>query len=83
MVTCEILKLCIFLIIKRYSKELKPAQITGNKKGLYSGIGVGIMWIIIYVGYGIAFYYGVVLILEDRYKEDKVYTPIVFVIVSR
>lgn len=40
------------------------------------------MWIVIYIGYAIAFYYGVNLILNDRYKEDKEYTPVVFLIVS-
>ncbi|XP_077296429.1 multidrug resistance protein homolog 49-like [Arctopsyche grandis] len=67
--------------VERFSKNLRPAQITGSKKGLYSGIASGVMWLIIYVSYAVGFYYGVTLILDDRNLEVKEYTPAVFLIV--
>ncbi|XP_004537388.1 multidrug resistance protein homolog 49 [Ceratitis capitata] len=59
---------------ERFAKLLVPAEKTGCKKGLYSGIGSGIMWFIIYVAYAIATWYGIQLILKYRYMDDKVYT---------
>jgi ATP-binding cassette subfamily B (MDR/TAP) protein 1 len=39
------------------------------------------MWFIIYCCYALAFWYGISLILEDRDKIDKDYTPAVLIIV--
>lgn len=66
----------------RYSERLLPANATGMRKGLYSGLGSGIMWFIIYASYALAFWYGVILILADRDKVDKEYDPAVLIIVS-
>lgn len=68
--------------IERYSERLIPATKTGKRKGMYSGIGSGIMWFIIYCTYALAFWYGVDLILQDRDKPHKEYTPAVLIIVS-
>lgn len=68
--------------IERYSERLAPATKTGQRKGMYSGIGSGLMWFIIYCTYALAFWYGVGLILDDRDKEIKEYTPAVLIIVS-
>lgn len=65
----------------RYNKLLKPAEDTGRRKGLYSGIGAGVMWFIIYISYAIAMWYGVQLIIDDRGKEIRNYTPAVLIIV--
>lgn len=67
--------------IKRYTERLRPAEENGNRKGLYSGLGGGFMWFIIYCCYALALWYGVKLILEDRDKDDREYTPAVLVIV--
>ena len=67
--------------VERYAKKLKPAEKSGIKRGLWSGVGGGGMWLIIYLSYAVAFWYGVKLILEDRPKENKQYTPAVLVIV--
>ena len=67
---------------QRYKERLRPAEINGKKKGLFSGIGGGIMWLIIYCCYALAFWYGIGLILDDRGKDIKEYTPAVLVIVS-
>lgn len=58
--------------VARYTKKLVPAESTGIKRGLWSGVGGGVMWFIIYMSYALAFWYGVQLILEDKPKEDKV-----------
>ncbi|XP_047539105.1 multidrug resistance protein homolog 49-like isoform X1 [Vanessa atalanta] len=67
--------------IDRYQKRLDPAKKTGVKKGVYSGIGSGFMWLIIYATYALAFWYGVGLILDSRHEEEPVYTPAVLMII--
>jgi ATP-binding cassette subfamily B (MDR/TAP) protein 1 len=66
----------------RYTENLGPAKATGIKRGMFTGLGAGIMWFIIYCSYAIAFWYGVKLILESREKGDYEYTPAILVIVS-
>ncbi|CAH0719110.1 unnamed protein product, partial [Brenthis ino] len=65
----------------RYQSRLDPAKKMGIKKGIYSGIGSGFMWLIIYATYALAFWYGVGLILDSRYEPEPVYTPAVLMIV--
>lgn len=67
--------------VERYSVNLAPCERTGRLKGIYSGLGGGLMWLFIYVCYALAFWYGMNLILEDRDKLDKEYTPAVLLIV--
>ncbi|XP_050493807.1 multidrug resistance protein homolog 49-like, partial [Bombus huntii] len=67
--------------VERYAEKLVPAERTGIRRGMWSGVGGGVMWFIIYISYAIAFWYGVQLILEDRPKDVKEYTPAVLVIV--
>ncbi|XP_069680453.1 multidrug resistance protein homolog 49-like [Periplaneta americana] len=67
--------------VARYTENLGPAKATGIKRGMFSGLGAGIMWFIIYGGYAIAFWYGVILILESRQNGDFEYTPGILVIV--
>ncbi|KAG5315957.1 MDR49 protein, partial [Acromyrmex insinuator] len=67
--------------VQRYSEKLAPAEKNGIRRGMWSGIGGGVMWLIIYLSYALAFWYGVKLILDDRSNEDKEYTPAVLVIV--
>lgn len=67
--------------LDRYRNRLSSAESNGRKKGLFSGIGGGIMWFIIYCCYALAFWYGISLILEDRGKDVKDYTPAVLIIV--
>ncbi|XP_001986851.2 multidrug resistance protein homolog 49 [Drosophila grimshawi] len=66
---------------ERFGKLLVPAEVTGRKKGLYSGIGAGVMWLLIYGCMAIAIWYGVNLILDERDQVDRHYTPAVLVIV--
>jgi ABC-type bacteriocin/lantibiotic exporter with double-glycine peptidase domain len=66
----------------RYTEKLSKARATGIKRGMFSGLGAGIMRFIIYCSYAIAFWYGVTLILESRENGDFEYTPGILVIVS-
>lgn len=65
----------------RYDEKLEPAERTGTLKGMYSGMGGGLMWGFIYCCYALAFWYGLELILADRHLEHKEYTPAVLIIV--
>lgn len=66
---------------ERYKKNLIPANKTGRLKGVYSGVGGGLMWFFIYCCYALAFWYGIELIIADRDEVDKEYTPAVLAIV--
>jgi ATP-binding cassette, subfamily B (MDR/TAP), member 1 len=66
---------------ERYNARLEPAEVNGNRKGYFTGLGGGVMWFIVYCCYALAFWYGVSLILDDRYLEVKDYTPAVLIIV--
>ncbi|CAH2055805.1 unnamed protein product, partial [Iphiclides podalirius] len=67
--------------IERYSVRLDPAKKTGTRKGVYSGMGSGFMWLIIYMTYALSFWYGVGLILDGRHEVVPVYTPAVLMII--
>ncbi|XP_005191448.1 multidrug resistance protein homolog 49 isoform X2 [Musca domestica] len=66
---------------ERFSQRLIPAETIGRRKGLFSGLGAGTMWFIIYCCYAIAMWYGVSLILNERHDENRHYTPAVLVII--
>jgi ATP-binding cassette subfamily B (MDR/TAP) protein 1 len=68
--------------IERYKSNLTPAEHNGKRKGQFSGLGGGIMWFIIFCIYALAFWYGIQLILQERDKVDKEYTPAILIIVS-
>ncbi|KAK7874401.1 hypothetical protein R5R35_001497 [Gryllus longicercus] len=65
----------------RYAERLQPAEAMGCKRGLYTGLGSGVFWFIVYASYSLAFWYGVELILEGRETGSNEYTPAVLVIV--
>ncbi|XP_063889978.1 ATP-dependent translocase ABCB1-like isoform X2 [Scylla paramamosain] len=52
--------------IKRYEDNLVYARNAGVKRGLMTGVGVGVMWLFIYAAYALAFWYGTGLILDSR-----------------
>lgn len=68
--------------IERYDKLLVPAQKAGVRKGLSTGIGDGIMRFLFFGSNALAYWYGVRLVLNDRDKPEKDYTPAVLMIVS-
>lgn len=67
---------------ERYDKLLIPARNASKRKGLASGIGDGIMRFLFMASNALAYWYGVRLVLNDRGKIDKTYTPTVLMIVS-
>lgn len=42
--------------VERYAEKLVPAEKTGIRRGRWSGIGGGVMWLIIYLSYALAFW---------------------------
>ncbi|KAH0818956.1 hypothetical protein GEV33_003835 [Tenebrio molitor] len=63
--------------ITRYEKHLQSAKRNNITKNLFSGISNGFMWFFVFASYALSFWYGVGLILEERYlpKEEITYTP--------
>jgi len=57
---------------KRYNKNLEGAQIAGEKKGMFNGLGLGIMWCLIFVIFSVAFYYGSTLVSAGKYDGGTV-----------
>lgn len=67
--------------LKRYNSRLVKAKSAVKRKGFWSGLGDGIMRFLLFGSVAIGFWYGVQLVLDDRVKEDKEYTPAVLLIV--
>jgi ATP-binding cassette subfamily B (MDR/TAP) protein 1 len=63
--------------ITRYDKHLQSAKKNNITKSLFSGISNGFMWFFLFASYALSFWYGVGLILEEKYlPEDQIiYTP--------
>lgn len=61
--------------IERYSEKLIFARKNNIKRSFLSGIGFGLLWFFIYASYAMAFWYGVQLILKDKYlpQEEQIY----------
>lgn len=68
--------------LQRYRGNLKAAEANGNKKGLFTGLGIGIMWLITYCAYGVALWFGAKMVVENREEPVRIYTPNTIVIVS-
>jgi ATP-binding cassette subfamily B (MDR/TAP) protein 1 len=63
--------------ITRYEKHLQSAKRNNITKNLFSGISNGFMWFFVFASYALSFWYGVGLILEEKYlpQEEITYTP--------
>ncbi|RHZ59931.1 hypothetical protein Glove_360g64 [Diversispora epigaea] len=57
---------------KRYEKELEAAYKSGRRKAFISGIGLGSMMLIMFGSYGLAFWYGSVLIINGEMTGGEV-----------
>ncbi|KAF4526587.1 hypothetical protein B566_EDAN006401 [Ephemera danica] len=60
---------------ERYATNLKPARNTAFRRGIFTGVGNGVMWFITFATYAVAFWYGVGLVIEGRDQVDPAYTP--------
>uniref|UniRef100_A0A3B4GMP2 Bile salt export pump n=1 Tax=Pundamilia nyererei TaxID=303518 RepID=A0A3B4GMP2_9CICH len=56
--------------VQRYDRNLVSAQRWGIRKGLIVGFFTGFMWLVIFLCYGLAFWYGSSLVVDT-----KEYTP--------
>ncbi|NWS10523.1 ABCBB protein, partial [Pachyramphus minor] len=52
--------------VERYDKNLVFAQHWGIRKGIIMGLFTGYMWLIIFLSYALAFWYGSKLVLEEE-----------------
>ncbi|KAK9759923.1 hypothetical protein K7432_016568, partial [Basidiobolus ranarum] len=58
--------------ILRYNSKLDIATRAGVKKGIFEGIGVGLMILVIFLTYALGFWYGSRLILDRTMQPDQV-----------
>jgi ATP-binding cassette subfamily B (MDR/TAP) protein 1 len=67
----------------RYETRLVNAKDLGIRRALWSGIGAGIAWFMIFVSYALAFWYGPKLIIDSRGEENPTYNASILIIVSK
>lgn len=65
----------------RFSEKLKDSKEMGIKRGMMSGLGGGVLWLVTYCCYAVAFVYGVRLIVWSWEADDTKYTPGILIIV--
>ncbi|CAL8290779.1 unnamed protein product [Merluccius merluccius] len=58
--------------IKRYHKNLEDAKAMGIKKAVSSNIAMGFSFLVIYLSYALAFWYGSTLVLSGEYSIGSV-----------
>uniref|UniRef100_A0A8C5CJS7 ATP-binding cassette, sub-family B (MDR/TAP), member 4 n=1 Tax=Gadus morhua TaxID=8049 RepID=A0A8C5CJS7_GADMO len=59
--------------ISRYSKNLEDAKRMGIKKAVSTNIAMGFTFLIIYLSYALAFWYGSTLVLSEEYTIGTVF----------
>jgi len=55
----------------RYTKNLSSAKDFGIRKGIYAGVGMGLVFFVIFASYSLAFWYGGKLVREDDYTAGQ------------
>ncbi|XP_053289020.1 ATP-binding cassette, sub-family B (MDR/TAP), member 4 [Pleuronectes platessa] len=68
--------------IKRYHKNLEDAKVMGIKKALSANISMGFTFMVIYLSYALAFWYGSTLILSNEYTIGSVLTVLFVVLIG-
>uniref|UniRef100_A0A1A8GQ60 ATP-binding cassette, sub-family B (MDR/TAP), member 4 n=1 Tax=Nothobranchius korthausae TaxID=1143690 RepID=A0A1A8GQ60_9TELE len=68
--------------IDRYHKNLEDAKRMGIKKAISANIAMGFTFLMIYLSYALAFWYGSTLILGGEYTIGKVLTVFFVVIIG-
>ncbi|KAI3361034.1 hypothetical protein L3Q82_013229, partial [Scortum barcoo] len=68
--------------IKRYNKNLEDAKNMGIKKALSANIAMGFTFLMIYLSYAVAFWYGSTLILSKEYTIGTVLTVFFVVLIG-
>lgn len=67
----------------RYESKLVTARKINIKKNMFMGLGFGLLWFFIYASYGLAFWYGIGLVVDEMHlpAEDINYSIGTFFIV--
>uniref|UniRef100_UPI0037E91357 ATP-dependent translocase ABCB1 n=1 Tax=Semicossyphus pulcher TaxID=241346 RepID=UPI0037E91357 len=68
--------------IKRYNKNLEDAKNMGIKKAISSNIAMGFTFLMIYLSYALAFWYGSTLVLSKEYTIGTVLTVFFVVLIG-
>lgn len=68
--------------VERYKKHLLPAEKAAEKKGIYACIGDAVTRLLYFTTCSISFWFGVQWVLQDREKENKIYTAAVLMTVN-
>ncbi|XP_068615681.1 ATP-dependent translocase ABCB1 [Brachionichthys hirsutus] len=68
--------------IKRYRKNLEDAKKMGIKKAISANVAMGATFLLIYLSYSLAFWYGSTLILSGEYTIGSVLTVFFAVIIG-
>ncbi|TWW79227.1 Multidrug resistance protein 1 [Takifugu flavidus] len=68
----RLLLLSLYYIHYSYHKNLELAKNMGSKKALLTGLISGFTYLLIYLSYALAFWYGTTLVLSDEYTFGKV-----------
>ena len=69
--------------VERYRKHLQPAQKIAEKKGIFSCIGDASMRLLYFGSCALSFWFGVEWVLDDRDKDEKIYTTSVLITVLK
>lgn len=67
--------------IERYNDRLMQAERVVRWKSALLGLREGILRFLFFCSSALAYWYGVKLVLDDRHKVNKEYTPTVMIIV--
>lgn len=67
--------------IQRYHERLLNVEKAVPRKGFVSGLAEGIARCLFFGYFALSFWYGIKLMLDDRSKADKQYTPAALIIV--
>ena len=67
---------------ERYSDNLIEAKKVGIKKNAFGGLSIGVTYFVLFCCYGLAFWYGAKLVLEDNYTIGTVYFIFYYLILS-
>lgn len=67
--------------LQRYDTNLEPAKKSGVRRTVFTALGLGMMWLVIYCSYGLAFWYGVKLIIRSIDNHDSKYEASTMMIV--
>lgn len=68
----RLLLLSLYYLHYSYHKNLELAKNMGSQKALLTGLISGFTYLVIYLSYALAFWYGTTLILSDEYTFGKV-----------